>query len=465
VRFKGDPKLKARVFTAITALLLASTFTTASVASANDAQQAIPPPIKITEHESAFAFIDELNGRPLEIIRSLGDLNNNGVALARTGQDVPVIVHTLASLQDSIDFETWREEARVFASTEREPVFADVPEGESTNANYEYLAEDISFDSALLRPRAAFAVSPTSATFNLSHSRSYEQQTFGYYALYLDKKLVDVFNTPSFTIEGLAPSSTYSYEIVASMGDPRHENPESGSVNAVNRAVIIETPPATLKETVAGNMVTNGWVPTVQGYLHMTFIPDAITTLDPPDSGGCGAWPWQILQFGGDDRTFQFPTTTHPLAGAPSHRTYMMVEVVWNMGLMNPSKGVSPTEKFLDGVSQGYRTASDGWMIFTNPAMDSYYAQATLEHAATNPWCAAGAITYSEQARFYNLANMVETAGETFPVPNHEISFKFSSPAAPGWYWYPAVWIPLQGFHCLLGGCTNVSYYESLTGI
>lgn len=143
-----------------------------------------------------------------------------------------------------------------------------------------------------------------------------------------------------------------------------------------------------------------------------------------------------------------------------------------NVGFDNPAgnriftvKDVSPTSKYVNGVLTETKTADSDKMLFQNMSASTSYAQLVLNHQVRNPHCVVGAITYHDEVRFYRNTNMIEVVGWRFPVPNHEISFRFDTPAVPGVYWLPAARRGTNSFNYMLGGCTRGDYNNQIYGM
>lgn len=425
-----------------------------------------PPRVRIAESDYGFEFIDDRSGEPITEIRSLGEGYGNGVSLGATSDELPVILHTMAALEDSVDFDTEYDAAVEFANTEREIAAVDDPDATGTYSELEIASDEATYDPSDLRPRAAYAVTANSVTFYLTHAQSYDDTIYNFYGVWIDQKLVEVHESPVFSVSGLEPNSEYYFEIVASDEDPLIEVTEGSEILANTRTILVATPDASLERTISSPVATLSWTPSVHGYMHTTYIEPALVTLDPPGSAACGAWSWEVLQFGGDNRYYQTPNFSHPgMGGMPTHRTWMMAEAVWAINMFTAHKNVAPTKKYINGILVGTDTASDSGMQFLSPSIGGGYAQIILDHEVTNPWCAVGAITYIDQVRFYQTADTVEVVGWRLPVPNHEISFKYSLNAPPGYYWLPALWRGTMSFDCLLGYCPKDNYTQTIAGV
>lgn len=428
-----------------------------------------PPSVEleITETEGGFSFGDLQAEKEMAQLRSATATNDGDTQiLMQAASGVPVIAYEQYALPDFSDHDAEYEKAVKEAQVERaEPEF--LADGESAYEERTYQSEEAVVNPDDLRPRGAFAVTPTTAHFHLTHGESYEKQDYKYFQVIRDGEEVAIENSPSFVDDGLAPNTTYNYRIIASEVDPLSTKEGDEEYFANTKVFTITTPPVDMKAARSGTVATASAVVSTQAYMHTTFIPIARAEMSSFANLGCWSLPSSRVEFSGDNRDFQVPTFQAPYSVA-SYRTLMFA----NVGFENPAgnrfftvKDVSPTKKYVNGALKETRTASSNNMTFGSLTASSTYAQMVVNHKAGNPFCVAGAITYHDEVRFYRNANMVELQGWRYPVPNHEISFRFDTPAAPGSFWLPAYWGGNAGFGCLVGYCTRDDYTKSMTGL
>lgn len=254
-----------------------------------------------------------------------------------------------------------------------------------------------------------------------------------------DGALIATTATPSFTERGLEPGTTTTYEIT--------------SYDSEGNAVATRFVPVT---TLGGPERISSL--TYQTYssqaLYRTFIADARVSMDIMVAAGCG----QLFQgpyrsFGGDNRSYAFPSRSTPYDGVSS-RTSVALNVNWD----SPApydvvwvKEIGETKLYDQNTVIERRTASDSGISITEVTSSSAYAQARVGHDVGNPFCVAGAIKYNVMFRWYRNGTF-EVIGWRQPVPHHEIY--------GGWdngsgliNWHTFGLFPNEGFGCLTGSC------------
>lgn len=431
------------------------------------------PAVKITESEDGFDFQladpqAKAEKNELHLLRSLdnGDGDSQQYLLGEGGE--PVVTFEQFALPDFMDADEAYEQALASLEAQKDAPPSELAPGEEPVQEQSYSADELAFDEADLRPRSAFAVTPSEAFFYLKHDRSYDDTEYNFFSVRRDGELIAVHQTPVFSDKGLQPDTEYNYEIVASEADPRDDSDGSGSLFATTRKFNVTTPPSGAKAAKLSALAAPKYPVWTQAYMHTTFIPEANTgTLNVFIGAGCGTAPHDRISFGGDDRRYQTPNFQAPNI-MPSHRTMMFVNVAFDNPGSNKiitRKSVGPTNKYVNEAFHSTKYAGMDKMLFEGMSASTTYAQVTFNHQGGNPHCIAGAITYHDEVRFYRTSNMVEFTGWRFPVPNHEISTRYDTPAAPGTFWLPAAWRGTQSFGCLMGTCARDTYSGQLAGL
>lgn len=457
---------KQLTFGVLIALSLGFTSLTAS-----QAQEPEPPPnIEILEVEGSFDLLDQKTGEVISEPRDRAELDGDRSTLTQAADGRPVVFKEQFSLDDPTDLESDIAEASEQAGQEHDPAEVVLPEGEEAFTRRDYTPEEVAFDHSLLKPRAAFAITPTSAHFHLTHAEGYDQTDYKYYSVFLNSEVVEVFETPTFVLDGLRPDTEYYYQIVASVEDPRAEAAAEDGYPALTRSIRLLTPPNTFEEAQKNSAALLAVDQYAHGFLHTTFIPQTWAVLTTyMESVGCGVVePGHVVAFKGDNRGFQTPAVTDPYVTMPTHRTYMYFDIYYWAPAGSQfvtMKHVSPTEKYVDGIHESTLTASDSAATFSSTSGSTTYGQVWLEHKVTNPHCPFGGVTYGEIVRTYRTTDTVEVVGWRWPAPNHELSFRYYMTSSPGSYMLPAYWGVSAGLDCLLGFCTVDNYSQSLVGI
>lgn len=413
--------------------------------------------VEILQVEDHFEFVDTSSGTTMEAIREVGD-RANSMALMSTAEGVPVVAHQASSLpvkDDGLEF--------LEAASQRAQQMGDAPSGhveEPEGSGFKgFTAEETAFDENQLRPRAAFAVSPTGVTFRIEEKAGL-RTPLNFHTVVVNDKEYGVFDDDQFSVEGLEPENTYRVAVTSTGMAPAGDvEGDSGTT----LFMVIETPPVTMKAAAESSIATMAAVTYTQAYDHTTFIPASrIELTNPIWKAGCGTLPTDKLEFSGDGRSHAVPPWNNPSA-RNAHRTAAFININFDSPLpyrIYTDKSVGATSKYVNGGYVGTNTASSGGIVFTSPSSSSTYAQVGIAHEVTNPWCSGGAITYSDTVDFYRTINTIEVNGWRWQVPAHEISMRFDTTSMPGVYWVPAWWAGLLSFDCLAGTafCSPQSY-------
>lgn len=441
------------------ALIVSSLLLMGISAPASSVEDSANEELAIIETDSGFEFSDQ-SGR-LSALRAFGDDQRNSAELLVSDAGIPYIAHELWALPIHTDHESDYQEA-VESAQQNPRDFEVMPEGELAQEEKFYTSEEVAFDEDELRPRAAYVVSSESVQFHLHHYLDENRATYRYYAVLRDGELIDVHTEPTFADTGLRPETGYKYEIVATNEDPRQGVSGNSGVLATSRIIQVETLASEASRVTRDHQPNATGTVFTHGYIHTTFIPEARAPVGWFSGMGCWTAPWDNLEFGGDNRDF-----ATPVAGPPnSHRTEVRVQVNYDASdpyRFETLKNVGPSTKYVNDVLVETKTESAEGITFSNLSGSNSYGQVVVNHAVGIPFCELGEITYHDEVRFYKNANTVEIVGWRFPVPNHEISVTYGMDW--GWYALPAIWLPNDGFHCLLGYCTRDDYSQAITGV
>lgn len=221
--------------------------------------------------------------------------------------------------------------------------------------------------------------------------------------------------------------------------------------------------PVTLPTTSAMPRTPRTYQPWVSGFVYRTFIPDSRVNMDLMTTLGCGQAGKTGMTFGGDGRSWVTPPYNTPW-DSTSFRTSVFININWDNAAPYDvvwTKEVKPTTLYQNGVLKEQRTASADGIKLSNISATSNYAQAYINHAVGNPFCAAGAITYNAWARFYRSGTF-EVSGSRFPVPAHEVYGGWDNGSGTK-VWRPLARLNNEGFACLTGACGSKQVYGSAT--
>lgn len=304
-----------------------------------------------------------------------------------------------------------------------------------------YSADELAFDPALLQPTFAFAVTPTTASFAWEPIEG----ATSYLIVRDGEKLADL-TASSYSDTGLKAGVLYEYELLGLAAD--------GSTVS-SRTMPVETIAATDELTGGGTFVPLTYQPYTTAFTYKTFIADAYVPMDGFVAFTCGQWFDTSRYFGGDNRSWAFPTFAAPWE-SPHYRTMLFVNVNWD----NPA----PYDVILEGGIGSTKLYNSSYgLIETKTAtfadsnfIDTYksgsYAQTHWQHSVGNPFCALGAITYDITVRFYR-SGTIEVVGDREPVPHHEAYGRWDN--GSGEFWNTMYQDTNDGFICLLGYCTD----------
>lgn len=166
-------------------------------------------------------------------------------------------------------------------------------------------------------------------------------------------------------------------------------------------------------------------------FRYNTFIPSATAPGFPCTLNGG--------YFSGDNRSW------HP-EGA--YRTRVEVAVPWHTSAQPTfAKSISPTRLYnSSGQFVEQRTASAANITYQLNLRDVFgeFAQFTVNHYATNPFCPTGGISYSIQASM-SYTNDYWLDGTHRKAPNHEVYIKPNNSSV----WYGVYHLANAGFSCL----------------
>lgn len=423
--------------------------------------------VTISETKERFVFTENATKEELKLFSRISEDEAERSALAFTSEGTPVILNEQFSMPPIDIPELGYEETVKRANEERGAAEGVLPEGESAYEEKWLTEEENNYDPNLLMPHAAFAVEPTAATFRLTHAKAHDSSNYKYFSVFLDQKLVSVHSTPEFVIDGLKPDTEYHYEIVSSEDDPSAKTSQQNGFMASTRMFSFRTPPQTKKQLQSSSYLSTAtFNVTNHAYLHTTFIPTEYVVLTSGlENLGCGSLPNSVVAFKGDNRDFATPGPGGPYTMG-GYRTYMYVLIGYDLpsGMIAQGfKDVSPTKKYVNGIHTATKTASSVGADWFAPSASSNYTQLMFHHEVGNPFCVTGAITYNEEVQTWRATNTIQVSGWRYPVPNHEISFGFSTIAGP--YFLPAVWRGTLDFSCLLGTCPTDNYSQNIAGV
>lgn len=250
------------------------------------------------------------------------------------------------------------------------------------------------------------------------------------------------------TLTDLKPGEDYSVELTPSDRDSQRSATETSPV----RMTTFTTFSGDKKEDEPRVISPLTYQPYYNQYVHKSFIPDRRV---PGSQCNFFVPGWE---FGGDNRSFQWPAMNTPWDAA-NYRTMMFVNVSWrNPAPYNISwtKNVGATQTFFNGALQNTLYADMGGMQFEDASAGSSYAKIYLDHSAGNPGCKlwdasyGGTIRYAEWVEFYR-SGTVAVEGYRFAAPAHELYAKFTTSAGNEVPWSTISRRSNQGFQCLLG--------------
>lgn len=253
----------------------------------------------------------------------------------------------------------------------------------------------------------------------------------------------------AFTETGLETNRQYEYRIL--------------SRDSAGEIVGTRMIPVSLPTTSAMPRAARTYQPWVSGFVYRTFIPDSKVNMDLMTTLGCGQAGKTGMTFGGDGRSWVTPPYNTPW-DATSFRSSVFININWDNAAPYDvvwTKEVRPTTLYQNGVLKEQRTASADGIKLSNISATSNYAQAHINHAVGNPFCAAGAITYNAWARFYRSGTF-EVSGSRFPVPAHEVYGGWDNGNGTK-VWRPLTRLSNEGFACLTGVCGSKQLYGSAT--
>lgn len=316
----------------------------------------------------------------------------------------------------------------------------DVPQSEEGSLQSEAV------DPSLFTLRFVQAVTPTTVSFAWSAREGVASSR-----ITRDGKVVAEGNISQFAEADLKSGSKYIYEVTSL-------DAEGGTVGTRTMPLTIPSTKTTAKKLSVSPLT---YQPFVSGMVYRTFIPDSSVSMDFMTTMGCGQAGQTGMTFSGDGRSWKTPPSNAPW-DTTTYRTSVFINVNWGNAAPYDVvwvNDVHPTKLFKNGVLKETRTAPVAGIKITNASSTANFAQAHINHAVGNPFCAAGAITYNAWARFYRSGTF-EVSGSRFPVPNHEVY--------GGWddgkgnkVWRPLARLTNSGFTCLTGACGSTQVYGS----
>ncbi|WP_284232464.1 hypothetical protein [Arenivirga flava] len=308
----------------------------------------------------------------------------------------------------------------------------------------EGVLEAAAVDDADFAPFFAEAVTSTSAAFAWVDS---DEATA--YEVVRDGEPIWEGTATEFLDEGLIAGTDFLYEVT--------------SFDAQGKSIITRTIPITTLGERGENQTSMSpmtYQPYGTAYLYRTFIPDNRVSMDLATTWGCGQAFKPNRSFSGDDRSWATPPASTPF-DLTTYRSSVFLYANWDSpDGMSYVKDVSPTKLYEGNSLIETRTASVNGISVTNLQMSGSFAGARINHEVTNPFCAAGAISYSVDVRMYRNG-LIETVGWRYPVPRHEIYGRWNNTGAE--FWRTIGQLSNQGFHCLTGACGSETVNLSKT--
>ncbi|MGJ8720555.1 MAG: hypothetical protein ACSHW9_01800 [Salinibacterium amurskyense] len=297
----------------------------------------------------------------------------------------------------------------------------------------------IGADPALWAPSFAFAVTRTTASFKWPLS-------VGEFQLSVDGGIADTSEDGALELRGLTPGTKYSVEITGGIADT------NGAQVPVQKTLVLETFSNESAELQQETYSAKTFQAFSTAFMHTTFIPEASV------GGEMCNWGNTSYTFGGDNRSWWFPTSISPNQ-TPNYRTMMWANINWG----NPEpyrvitrKNVGQTKLYNNGTLVNSAYASMDQMLFQDAYSSGAYAQVRFNHTAANPLCQivnvnyGGSVQYNEIVRFYQ-SGTVEIVGWRKPAPAHEGYIRFNSSTGAE-IWTNAFKRSSQGLHCLVDG-------------
>lgn len=303
---------------------------------------------------------------------------------------------------------------------------------------------DPTLDDSQMEPVFGYAVAAESASFTWAPVEGADE-----YRISRDGELLETTDALEAAFTDLHSGSAYNFQFDAVDGDGAILSSRMLPLHALSAKPGLAAPSAFQPYNLA--------------LTYKTFIADArVGNFGFFETLGCGlAGATDNPQFGGDNRSWAPPTAAAP-SEAAHYRTMMFTNVNWQNDPEHSviyRTNIGATTLYRNGVLSETRTAS-GAITPSDAYRSGAYAQIHFQHAVTNPFCIAGAITYNATFRFYQ-SGTIEVAGSRYPVPNHEIYGRWNPSGIETWY--PMLQAENEGFGCLIGGCTNPGIALSVT--
>lgn len=318
----------------------------------------------------------------------------------------------------------------------REARLAAPPEYSTSGENdrEEGVLEAGSIDETDFAPFFAEAVTSTSAAFAWGASNDAIS-----FEVHRDDVLVWEGEETEFLEDGLPSGADFLYEVTSYDGQGEAIVTRTVPVSTLGRATESKT-----------GMSPMTYQPYGTAYLYRTFIPDNRVSMDFATTMGCGQAFQPNRSFGGDNRSWTTPPAATPF-DLTTYRSSVFLYANWDSADgMSYVKDVSPTTLYEGNTLIDSRTASVDGITVSNLQMSGSFAGARIDHEVTNPFCAAGAITYTVDARMYR-SGLIETVGWRYPVPRHEIYGRWNNTGAE--FWRTIGQLNNEGFSCLTGIC------------
>ncbi|MDZ8160254.1 hypothetical protein [Microbacterium aquimaris] len=282
-------------------------------------------------------------------------------------------------------------------------------------------------------------------------------------AIRRDGQLVGKTINGSFSENGLAPGSSYTYS-VESLAETVDGSASSSvaSPDAMSLTVAAHTTSENPAAKTLDASATPYALPTQQmnQWVHMTYIPQETVPIAWYEGIACDG----AHAFKGDNRGDIYPGAF----SLPSHRTAIRVAANWQ----NPDpwkiyweKSTGITRKVVNGVVTETRQASPNGIEVLDTWVSGSVAHFDIRHDVQDPFCSVGSVKYRETVQFWQSGS-VAVNGRHNNVPNHESYASFNTDTL-GNQSFVKVWnFDDASYPCLVGwnSWCDTSYTASFTG-